>query len=94
MSHGLGEIQRIALRLIERNPHEAWDLVELAARIYTVDDVEKKYRVAVSRAVRRMPLPDGRRWYRDEVSVLYNILDDESCRVCGETPVVSLTAGL
>jgi hypothetical protein len=60
-----------------------------------VDDVEKKHRVTVSRAVRRMPLPDGRRWYHDGVIVLYNTLDDESCRVCGgTTPVVSLTSGV
>jgi len=61
MSHGPGHIQRTILALIDAHPDGAWTTSELCQLVYTVDQVDKKHRVAVLRALRRIRLPDD--WY-------------------------------
>ena len=65
MSHGPGHVQRAILALMDAHPHGAWITAELCQRVYKVERVEKRHRVAVIRALRaihRMKLmPQG--WY-------------------------------
>jgi hypothetical protein len=57
MSRGLGATQRAILALIDNAPAGAWSTTELCNSIY--GGAEKKYRVAVARALRTVALPDG-----------------------------------
>jgi hypothetical protein len=61
MSHGPGHVQRAILALIEADPNGAWATGALCAHVYGVERVEKRHRVAVIRALRRMmrTLPAG-----------------------------------
>ena len=62
MSKGLGHIQRSILALIESDPDHgdgAWTLGQICERVYCgINRVDKKHRVAVARALRKMTLPE------------------------------------
>jgi hypothetical protein len=62
MSRGPGHIQRTVLDLIAADADGAWSVGEICQRIYGA--VEKKHRVAVARALRRMELPGTWRLWR------------------------------
>jgi hypothetical protein len=78
MSKGPGNIQREIARILEADPDRAISVWELAMEIYGIadnEDVEKKHRVAVLRAIRTMKLPDGwrsERTWRLDVGVRGN----------------------
>jgi hypothetical protein len=81
MSRGLGRIQQAIIELIETEPHGAWTTTQLCQHTYD-DSVEKRHRVAVARALRRMTLPPLW-WVRraDKQGAeycLYNAGDEES----------------
>lgn len=61
MSRGHGHIQRGIIALIESDPEGAWTTADLCKHVYPeIDyrfDIEKKHRVAVTRALRKMTLP-------------------------------------
>jgi hypothetical protein len=60
MSRGPGHIQRVILALIEGDPHGdgAWTLSQICEQAYPgINRPEKKHRVAVARALRKMKLP-------------------------------------
>lgn len=53
MSRGPGKLQRAILTMMDREPGGAWTVEDLCERVYLgVDQIEKKHRVAVLRAVR------------------------------------------
>ena len=57
MSRGPGRVQKIITDLIASNPHGAWSVTELCKHIYPNALIEKKHRVSVTRALRKMALP-------------------------------------
>jgi hypothetical protein len=58
MSRGQGRIQQMIAEMIAGDEHGAWTVAQLCERAYRgVNRVEKKHRVAVTRALRRMRLP-------------------------------------
>ena len=54
-----GRVQKIITDLIASNAHGAWSVTELCKHIYPDARMEKKHRVAVTRALRKMVLPWG-----------------------------------
>jgi hypothetical protein len=61
MSRGPGHIQRVILALTEGDPHGdgAWTLSQICEQAYPgINRPEKKHRVAVARALRKMTLPE------------------------------------
>jgi hypothetical protein len=82
MSRGLGHVQRTILAMIEAEPHGALTVEEICPRIYPTEAVEKKHRVAVLRAVRRMKLPGTWKvrhaWSAGSPCCLFDECDDES----------------
>jgi hypothetical protein len=81
MSRGLGRIQQAIIGLIETEPQGAWTTSQLCQHIYD-DLIQKRHRVAVARALRRMELP-ALWWVRraDKQGAeycLYNAGDEES----------------
>jgi hypothetical protein len=74
MSRGLGHIQRAVLDLIASDADGAWSIGEICQRVYGA--VEKKHRVAVGRALRRMELPGTwsvrRRWKSGAEVIIYD----------------------
>jgi hypothetical protein len=62
MSKGPGHIQRSILALIDSDPDHgdgAWTLGQICEHVYPgINRVEKKHRVAVARALRKMTLPE------------------------------------
>ena len=57
MSRGRGRLQNIITDLIASDPHGAWSVTQLCKHIYRDARIEKKHRVAVIRALRKMVLP-------------------------------------
>jgi hypothetical protein len=57
MSRGPGRIQQEIAALIASNPDGAWLTADLCEHIYGL--VEKKHRVAVTRAIKQMELPSS-----------------------------------
>ena len=57
MSRGFGQVQHEIMALLESDPWGAWTTTELCQRIYRVQNVEKRHRVAVSRALRGQIYP-------------------------------------
>ena len=57
MSRGFGRVQREIVALFEVDPDGAWTTTELCKRIYPVQEVEKRHRVAVARALRGKIFP-------------------------------------
>jgi hypothetical protein len=57
MSHGPGRVQRAILDLIDADPDGAWLTTEVCRHVYAIDIVEKRHRVAVSRAQRGTIFP-------------------------------------
>jgi len=84
MSRGLGHIQRTILVLIENDANGVWTLGDICREVYPgIQRVEKKHRVAVARALRKMTLPGTWRVFRmvsneyflcDECSLMFRIL--------------------
>ena len=59
MSRGAGHIQRTILVLIETDADGAWTLGQICHHVYAgINRIEKKHRVAVARALRKMTLPE------------------------------------
>ncbi|TCQ28243.1 hypothetical protein [Rhizobium sp. PP-CC-3G-465] len=59
MSRGAGKIQATILSLIENDEDGAWTTTDICEAVYRgANRVEKKHRVAVSRAIRTMKLPE------------------------------------
>ena len=55
MSRGPGRIERAIRGLMDTEPHGAWTVEDLCERVYAgVNRVEKKHRVSVQRALRRI----------------------------------------
>jgi hypothetical protein len=61
MSHGPGHVQQEILDLIDSDPDGAWLTSQICTRVYDIEpeQVEKRHRVAVIRALTRMKLPKG-----------------------------------
>jgi len=82
MSRGPGRVQKIIADLIASNPHGAWSVTELCKHIYPDACMEKKHRVAVTRALRKMVLPSTwgvlALWRQGNEYCLYNRCDLES----------------
>jgi hypothetical protein len=82
MSRGPGRVQQTITDLIASDPHGAWTVREICERLYPGWRVEKKHRVAVTRALRRMKLPGtwGVRMLHRQGSeyYLYDKCDEES----------------
>jgi hypothetical protein len=82
MSRGPGRVQKIITDLIASNPHGAWSVTELCKHIYPDARMEKKHRVAVTRALRKMVLPSAwgvlALWRQGNEYCLYNRCDLES----------------
>jgi hypothetical protein len=57
MSRGPGRIQQMIVELIESDSHGAWKVGQICEHLYPGVRVEKKHRVAVTRALRTMVLP-------------------------------------
>jgi len=57
MSRGPGRVQKLIDGLIASDPHGAWSVTQLCKHIYPDAPIEKKHRVAVTRALRKMVLP-------------------------------------
>lgn len=83
MSRGHGRIQQIVLTLVEGDEDGAWSTSDICSHVFRgVNRVEKKHRVAVSRALRTMAMPEA--WAvrcserRGGDAVLYNRLSFES----------------
>lgn len=76
MSRGHGHVQRAVLAMIEAEPHGAWTIEDICRRAYRGVTVEKKHRVAVLRAVKRMKLPGD--WGAVHPWCLCDTCDDES----------------
>jgi hypothetical protein len=82
MSKGLGHVGRTIAALIEAEPHGAWTMTEICAAVYPGETKQKKHRVAITRAIKKMKLPAC--WVfenprlSDYLSCLYNVYDDES----------------
>src|SRR5262245_46150314 len=57
MSRGFGRIQREITALLESEPWGAWTTTELCQRIYRIQNIEKRHRVAVTRALRGQVYP-------------------------------------
>src|SRR5262245_12662335 len=57
MSRGFGRIQREIAALLESEPWGAWTTTELCQRIYRIQNIEKRHRVAVTRALRGQVYP-------------------------------------
>ena len=57
MSRGPGRVQKLIDGLIASDPHGAWSVTQLCKHIYPDAPIEKKHRVAVTRALRKMGLP-------------------------------------
>jgi len=83
MSRGHGKIQQAIILLIESDEDGAWSTSEICSHVFRgLNRVEKKHRVAVSRALRTMALPET--WAvsyaerRGGDAVLYNRLSIES----------------
>jgi hypothetical protein len=58
MSRGAGHVQQTILSLIAGGDDDrAWTVSELCALVYSEKEIEKKHRVAVTRALRCMTLP-------------------------------------
>jgi hypothetical protein len=77
MSKGLGHIQRTILSLIESDPDGAWTVGQIGEHAYRgINRVDKKHRVAVARALRKMTLPEmwevRRLWSTGAECCLYN----------------------
>jgi hypothetical protein len=82
MSKGLGRVQRTILALIKADPHGAWTIEDLALAIYPgLNQVDKKHRVAILYALRKMKLPGTWAvWWLDRQgrgSVLFDPCDEE-----------------
>ena len=54
MSRGLGKVQRILIAAFADNPGVLLDTAQLCQEVYGVDVVEKRHRVAVIRALKRL----------------------------------------
>ena len=55
MSRGPGRIERAIRGLMDTEPHGAWTVEDLCERVYAgINCVEKKHRVSVQRALRRV----------------------------------------
>ena len=54
MSRGPGKIERAIQQLMDSQRNWAWTIEELAEKVYHITRVEKKHRVSVLRAVRRV----------------------------------------
>jgi hypothetical protein len=83
MSRGPGRIQQVILSLIESDEDGAWTVGEICGRVYRgINRIEKKHRVAVSRALRKMVIPESWAVIRLERQgseyLLYNRLSLES----------------
>ena len=60
MSKGPGRVQRIISQMIAEEPEGAWTTDEICRRVYPDGaSVDKKHRVAVLRALRRMKFPSN-----------------------------------
>jgi hypothetical protein len=57
MSRGPGRIQQMIVELIASDEHGAWKVGQICEHLYAGMRVEKKHRVAVTRALRSMVLP-------------------------------------
>ena len=57
MSRGPGRVQKLIKGLIASDPHGAWSVTQLCKHIYPDAAIDKKHRVAVTRALRKMVLP-------------------------------------
>jgi hypothetical protein len=67
MSKGPGRVQRAILGLIEAEPDGAWTIADLCRDAYPgANQIERKHRVAVLSALRRLPALPGtwRAWNR------------------------------
>jgi hypothetical protein len=65
MSRGFGRIERALLKLFQRQPDLVMSTSELCREVYGVQQIEKKHRVAVLRALKRLGktrLPTLTRW--------------------------------
>jgi hypothetical protein len=83
MSRGPGRIQQVVLALIEDDADGAWSTSDICGHAFRgANRVEKKHRVAVSRALRTMPLPETWAIYRADKhggeGILVNRLSIES----------------
>jgi hypothetical protein len=83
MSRGPGRIQQTITELVASDPHGAWTVGQICERIYPDERrVQKKHRVAVTRALRSMELPST--WgvcmlqRRGAEYCLYDKCDEES----------------
>ncbi len=54
MSRGPGEVQRILMAMFADNPRAQPDTEELCRAVYGVAEVQKRHRVAVIRALKRL----------------------------------------
>jgi hypothetical protein len=54
MSGGPGKVQRILMAMLADNPCKPFDTTELCKAVYGVAKVEKRHRVAVIRALKRL----------------------------------------
>jgi hypothetical protein len=84
MSRGLGHIQRSILAALETDIDGAWTVSQICERVYPgIDRIEKKHRVAVARAIRKMVLPGT--WHTRMVYAS----GAEYC-VCNECSLISM----
>jgi hypothetical protein len=56
MGRGYGQVQREILALLN-DPDGAWTTTELCQLVYGIEQVEKRHRVAVARAVKKISFP-------------------------------------
>jgi hypothetical protein len=74
MSKGPGRVQRVILALIQADPHGAWTTENLCVEAYPDSPSDqKKERVAVLRALKRMTLPGT--WEVGVASLSYCLYD-------------------
>jgi hypothetical protein len=78
MSRGLGAVQRAVLELIASKAEGAWRTQDICEHVYGAS--EKRHRVAVLRAIKRMTLPEGWEfgWAEDAGGCLYRPCSDKS----------------
>lgn len=55
MSKGPGRIQRAIKELFESEPDNAFTTTELCERVYDVEETDKRHRIAVIRAAKKIP---------------------------------------
>ena len=72
MSKGPGKVQCAVRQLLISNPDSAFTIEDICRRVYAIETVEKKHKVAVYRAIYKMKSPDGQAWSFDWEKARYS----------------------